>query len=818
MTGRHRGAGHPIGDHVPTVRESGPQRPDGYRFTVYFAGVVCLAAAVAVMVPMLLSTELEKAEASPELWRLAIVIGVLAIGETSANRWQIGPSGPVFTWSAAAIVVSLFLVSWPWLTVLAVLVVAGVRLAARRERIAADVASAAVGTTAAGLTCTLIAGGHVSDRTPIVRTCAALAGAAVVHFVWDRLATAATGNPAGMSLAEVFRRGLALDLGVLAGNTAVALLLVTAPWQGSTVVLVPFSAALLYLVYRGYVRALDERDVWQHLDRAAKETSSLDERDVAASAVKLAADVFGARMVELAVPGAGSEPIVATLGGAGAAEDIVDWVVAPMKAANGADGVLRLGFPVATRLTERQQHVLTTFVHGVSTNLRNAHLYGEMRMLADRYAREARHDPLTGLANRKFLYEHAGPELERADRDGTFVGLLLIDLDHFKEINDTLGHGAGDEVLRTVAGRLRDNLRSSDLVARLGGDEFAVLVCGLTRPELAENVARELLPLLAEPVSHEGLRLAVEGSIGVAAYPDDGTTIDDLLRRADVALYQAKRSRGDFARYRRDRDESNVDRLTLVADLSHAIAEREFILQFQPQVDLRSCKVVGAEVLTRWQHPHRGLLGPHEFISAIEHSGLMREFALHILDRAVAECASWHRDGAQAAVSVNLSARNLHDRGLPDDVARILTTHDLPAGRLLLEITETTMLSDIDAVQEVLAGLRQVGVELSVDDFGTGYSSLALLQRVAVNELKVDRSFVRAMNSSDGDAAIVRATIELAHSLGLRVVAEGVESADHVRALRELGCDLAQGWHFGRPAGTGRMRKLLGLPQATETP
>ena len=812
MTGRHRGAGHPVSAHGPIVRPPGPDRPRGYRFTVFLAGAACLTAAVTVLVPML------GAGQAPEWWRLAIVVGVLAVGETSADRWRIGPSGPVFTWSAAALVVSLFLVSWPWLTVLAVLVVAAVRLAGRRERVASEVASAAVGTTAAGLTCALIARGHVTDHTPTLLTCLALAAATSVHFVWDRIATAATHNPAGRAPWELFRRDLPLDLGVLAGNTAVALLLVTAPWQSSTVVLVPFTAALMYLVYRGYVRALDERDVWQHLDRAAKETSSLDEHDVARSAVELAADVFGAQVVELAVAGTGSEPIVVTVGDAEAGAGIADWVVAPMKAADGGEGVLRLGFSAPTRLTERQQHVLTTFVHGVNTNLRNAHLYGEMRLLADRYAREARHDPLTGLANRKFLYELAGPELERADRDGTNVGLLLIDLDHFKEINDTLGHSAGDEVLRSVAERLRDNLRSSDLVARLGGDEFAVLVCGLTCPELAENVARELLPLLAQPVSHEGLRLAVEGSIGVAAYPDDGTTIDDLLRRADVALYQAKRSRGDYARYRRDRDESNVDRLTLVADLSHAIAEREFILQFQPQVDLRTCKVVGAEVLTRWQHPVRGLLGPHEFISAIEHSGLMREFALHILDRAVAECASWHRDGAGAAVSVNLSARNLHDRGLPDDVARILAEHGLPAGRLLLEITETTMLSDIDAVQEVLAGLRRVGVELSVDDFGTGYSSLALLQRVAVNELKVDRSFVRAMNSSDGDAAIVRATIELAHSLGLRVVAEGVESADHVRALRELGCDLAQGWHFGRPAGTGRMRKLLGLPQATEAP
>jgi EAL domain-containing protein (putative c-di-GMP-specific phosphodiesterase class I) len=280
-------------------------------------------------------------------------------------------------------------------------------------------------------------------------------------------------------------------------------------------------------------------------------------------------------------------------------------------------------------------------------------------------------------------------------------------------------------------------------------------------------------------------------------------------------MYQAKETRGAFARYRSDRDESNVNRMTLVADLRNAISAHEFVLLFQPQVDLATGRVLGAEVLTRWQHPRRGLLGPDAFISAAENSGLMQEFTVHILDRAVAECAHWREGGVSAPVSVNLSARNLLDSRLPGDVAQILADHGLPAGELVLEITETTMVSDIETVQEVLAGLRQLGVELSVDDFGTGYSSLALLQRIAVNEIKIDRSFVQAMNTSEGDAAIVRATIELAHGLGLRVVAEGVETAEHVAALRALGCDVAQGWYFGRPVDRDVMRELLGLPGAT---
>ncbi len=791
---------------------------------VILVGAGCLTVAVRTAV---------RVDGTPAVWRLALVALVLLVGDSTVLHLRFGQETYTFTWSEAAIILGLFLVPWPWLTVVAPLAVGVVHAVARRDpvKVVFNAASMATGATAAQLAAWLVTDGRPVRAADTVVGCVALAVAATVGFAWNSLTVSgAVAFSSGRSFGRVVRKGVTLKLAVLVGNTIVALLLVTAPWRGSTIVLVPFSVMLLYLVYRSYLRALDERDIWQQLDRTAREISSLDEAEVAATAVARAAELFEAEVVELAVvPPAGApvQVLVQLADGRqtrhhddrpGGVSPAASWVVTPLEGVNGLEGSLRLGFPVQTELTERQRHVLKTFVHGVSTSLQNARLYGEMRALADRYAREARHDPLTGLANRKFLYEHAMAELRRADRDGTEVGLLLIDLDHFKEINDTLGHGAGDEVLRTVAGRLKRALRSADLVARLGGDEFAVLVCGMESAEQAETVARDLLPLLAEPVDHEGLRLAVEGSIGVAVYPDDGTTIDDLLRRADVALYQAKQSRGAFSRYSSERDESNVDRLTLVADLRNAIAEREFLLHFQPQVDLRTGRVVGAEVLARWQHARRGLLGPQDFISAIEHSGLMREFTLHILERAVAECAGWREDGSTAAVSVNLSARNLHDRGLPEDVARILAAHGLPADRLLLEITETTMVSDVEAVQEVLAGLRQAGVELSVDDFGTGYSSLALLQRIAVNELKVDRSFVQAMSTSDGDAAIVRATIELAHSLGLRVVAEGVETAEHVRALRALGCDLAQGWFFGQPADGGHMRELLGLPQDGAVP
>jgi diguanylate cyclase len=317
--------------------------------------------------------------------------------------------------------------------------------------------------------------------------------------------------------------------------------------------------------------------------------------------------------------------------------------------------------------------------------------------------------------------------------------------------------------------------------------------------------------VLSEPMVSDGVRLAVEGSIGIACHPQDGQTFEDLLQRADVALYQAKSSRGSWRRYDPATDDSSVQRLALVAELGSALARDELLVHFQPQVDMRTGEIVALETLARWEHPTRGLLNPGEFVPAAEHSGLVRAFTLAVLDKAVEECALWRAHGREVQVAVNLSARSLLDCDLPHDIAGVLRRHDLPGSSLVVEITETTVMSELEVIEDVLSRLRQLDIRLSVDDFGTGYSSLAFLRRVAVHEVKIDQSFVTGMIGSHDDAAIVGATIQLADSLGLRVVAEGVESEDLRRALLELGCTVAQGFYLHEPLTAEQARQRLGL-------
>jgi diguanylate cyclase len=412
---------------------------------------------------------------------------------------------------------------------------------------------------------------------------------------------------------------------------------------------------------------------------------------------------------------------------------------------------------------------------------------------------EARTDELTGLGNRRLLYEAIEAGIPRLGA-GEAMFLLLIDLDRFKEVNDSLGHAVGDEVLLSIGARLRSKIQPDDVLVRLGGDEFAVLLT--QRPVDFDVLARtqEVAAEICAPIHLGGLSLHVEPSIGIACTPVDSQDRTDLMRHADIAMYDAKSTHTGAARYDPARDGNTRERLQLVAELRAALATDpdQIVVYYQPKCALTG-RAVGGEALVRWQHPDRGLVGPDKFLPAAEANSLMPALTRHVLRTALARCRRWRATDPLVTVSVNLSVTSLLDESLAEQICTALAEARVPPDALILEITETTIMMDPERSNRTLQALSERGIKLSIDDFGTGHCSLAYLRDLPVQELKLDRSFVQHIAVRDRDAAIVRSTIDLAHSLGLTLVAEGVEDAVGAALLRDMGCDIAQGYYFGRP-------------------
>jgi diguanylate cyclase (GGDEF)-like protein len=424
---------------------------------------------------------------------------------------------------------------------------------------------------------------------------------------------------------------------------------------------------------------------------------------------------------------------------------------------------------------------------------------GQLRRQSRRNAHQAMHDALTGLPNRVLLHDRIGQALRASDRGLLPVALVLLDLDRFKEVNDTLGHHHGDALITQVGQRLRAAARDVDTVARLGGDEFAVLLPDVDGDTGAMVAAERLRDALRAPFDVADLQLAVEASIGVAVYPSDASDADMLLQHADVAMYVAKRGHAGIVLYDAADDHHSTDRLQLLAELRTAIETDQLVLHYQPKLHLESGTVCGVEALVRWEHPRRGLVGPMEFVPMAERTGLIHPLTDRVLRGALAQAKVWQDAGQPMAVAVNVSTRSLLNLDFPDRVQALLAEYGVPAELLGLEITETTIMEDPQRALTVLTRLHDAGVRLSIDDFGTGYSSLAYLKQLPVHELKVDRSFVANMTSNERDRVIVHSTVALGRSLGLDVVAEGVEDPETRAALQELGCNLAQGFLFSRP-------------------
>jgi len=444
--------------------------------------------------------------------------------------------------------------------------------------------------------------------------------------------------------------------------------------------------------------------------------------------------------------------------------------------------------------------LLFRIVAGASTRLRrqaaeNQHL--------------ALHDPLTDLPNRSLFHDRAQQAILASRRDQTGIALMILDLDRFKEVNDTLGHHNGDLLLQEIGTRLRGGLRESDSVARLGGDEFGLLLPNVADGAEALMLGERVRAVLRRPFTLEGVTLDVEASIGIAIYPEHGDDVDSLLQRADVAMYLAKEDRSGCELYASDRDEYSPHRLALAAELRRALDEKELVLHYQPKADLSDGRIVAVEALVRWQHPEHGLLTPDQFVPLAEATGLIRELTLTVLAEALHQQRVWRDDGIDIRVAVNLSARDLYDLTLPASTAELLAKHDVPPTSLELEITESVIVADPMRARAILNRLSEMGVVLAIDDYGTGYSSLGYLKRLPIDEMKIDRSFVMQMADDRNDAAIVRSTVELGRNLGLKVVAEGVETAAAWAHLKALGCDFAQGYYLSKPVPAAEIAALV---------
>jgi diguanylate cyclase len=430
----------------------------------------------------------------------------------------------------------------------------------------------------------------------------------------------------------------------------------------------------------------------------------------------------------------------------------------------------------------------------IATAGRTQLAFRQLRRLAD-LRRQATTDDLTGLPNRRAFYAHVNAQL--ANR-GTAQALLLLDLDRFKEVNDSLGHQVGDQLLIQVGTRLAEQLRDGDMLARLGGDEFAVLLTGVTSDQ-AVAVAVKLRTALAEPFTLEGIALRTDVSIGLSLSPEHGIDLTVLLRRADIAMYKAKRARVGHRVYTGADDAAGDGRLRTLQELRTALAQGQLTLHYQPKIDLATDEVHGVEALVRWDHPTRGLLYPDSFLALVEDAGLMPSLTQVVLEQALDQAARWRAQGRPLSVAVNLSASSLVDADLPEQVGALLAARQLPGGALQLEITEEFLMTDRERARDILVRLRDRGIAIAVDDFGTGYSSLAYLRELPIDELKLDRSFIFPMSDDARAAALVFSTIALAHSLGLRMVAEGVEDDTALTELARHGCDQAQGYYLCRP-------------------
>lgn len=432
----------------------------------------------------------------------------------------------------------------------------------------------------------------------------------------------------------------------------------------------------------------------------------------------------------------------------------------------------------------------------------------ELKEAEEQMLHQAMHDELTGLPNRKLVTDRLEYSINIAKRERKPIAVMMLNLDRFREINDTLGHELGDQVLTETVKRLKGIVRESDTVARLSADEFAILMPTIDEKHVT-LAAYKILGVFDRPYEIEGTTLDVRAGLGITLYPVHGADAVTLLQRADIAMSFAKKSKTNFSIYSTELDKNSIEQLALIGELRAAIEHDQLVLYYQPKIDIKTGRVKSVEALVRWIHPTRGFMPPDAFIGLAEQTGLIRPLTMWVLRTAISQAATWMHAANPLKIGVNLSARNLQDKHLPRMVNELLEEFSLPPDRMILEITESAIMDDQARALEITTALHEMGIVLSIDDFGTGYSSLAYLKRLPVSELKIDKSFVMEMAIDENDATIVRSTVDLAHNLGLTVVAEGVENQEAWDLLAKLGCDIGQGYYMSRPQPIADLEKWL---------
>jgi len=774
--------------------------------------VLVVSMAAAAVTSVAVSLPLAIAGPDPVWWQFGVCVAMFVLAGLAWFPMRVGSQTVLIGWTEVAVVLGLALLPLAWV-VPAIAVGCGTKFIRHRREPVKAVFNASMDTVAAAAVVALVAllrGPQLDLARPVDLVVVVLA--AVVYGQLTAIGTAAAvGLSQGRSALGVYRSGFAIKLLGQLGNVAAALVAVTlARFDPRILLVLPPLLLCLRQAYEGRLRGREERESWQGLLDATRALADLDERVVLARAVAEATRRFGANgaEVELAEDGRlvrGDEEGIAYDGPAESAParddgHRVERTVGP----EGAPlGVLRLRFSAAVRLSDREQAMLGAVAAELHSALVNAARHATAR-------HEATHDPLTGLLNRAGLLAEGADPLAAAAGSQVDAAVLLIDISGFREIVDTLGHAAGDAVLRHAARRLAAAVMPGELVARLDGDDFVVLLPKLTDPAQASHRADALLGAVASPAEIGGTALTLSGVAGIAYAPRGSVPLDELLRQAGVALHAVHGSVGRIDFYAPERDLRSVSRLVLASELRSALQDMDQLdLVYQPILDLHTGEAIAAEALVRWHHPARGQLPPEEFLPVVEHAGLLPDLTRRVLDIALGSAADWTRHGIGVPVAINVSPRTLLDRDFPGEVAAALSRHRVPAARLTLEITETSVVSHLAVVDRVLDELRDLGVRLALDDFGSGWSSLSHLARLPVHEVKIAAGFTEKLLSSPQHAAVVRGTLEIAQALDLQVVAEGVTGAIQRATLVSLGCHAGQGEHFFPPLPADRIGPAL---------